>query len=812
MNKIFILVLINFIFSIHHSFAQTHIVGKLLNNEKEAIPFATVALLKAIDSSIVKGTYTDGDGKFEFEKTPIGKYLVKSMVVGMQPTFSQSFDIITNQKELVLEDVIVQKSGVDLKTVDVVAIKPLVEFKNGNITLNVENSTLAAGNSVYDLLKRAPGVSIDNNNNISIQGKKGVKIMIDGRMQQLSPDQLANMLQSMSAEGISSIEIMKNPSVKYDAEGTAGIIQIKTKKAKLIGFNGNVNAGISRGEFWSGNGGFALNYKAEKFAITSNFNAIQRNRLTTVFLNRRIKTTGEDLIFDQKSIETKQNQANDYKLGVDWFVNNKTTLGIVWDGGTGNPNQSGKNITNILGNNTVGFNYLEALSTVKNNWTNNNLNINALHKLDTLGAEMDASFNYTKYQEKGNNGYGNYFYDASNNLVSNLYPNVYKNTIHSDIDMFIGALNFKKPLAKKTTIETGLKYSGVNTNNDFLFERKDTISDNYYNDVNFSNNFLYYEKVAAGYFNYQKEFKKLSMQLGLRGEYTNATGFNKTINSKIIREYFQLFPNISFDYKASEKHAIQFSYNRRINRPDYFQLNPFKYYIDQYTANQGNPFLNPETSHNLTLTHSFMGALYNTLSYSRTENSIMELISQNDVTKETTQISKNINSVNQFAYNLFAYIPVKKIYVAQLDFSAWYQSFEGNVNGVNFNFGKPSFQVSLTNEFILPKDFSVELSGQYTGALQYGIMQLKPQGNVDIGLKKNLFKNKLTLKLNASDMFYTSVTRVASTFDNQNFTFKQYADTRRVRFTITYNFGNTKLKFEQHDKGNEAEKNRLKKN
>jgi hypothetical protein len=812
MNKIFLLVLISFIFNIHRTFAQTYIVGKLLNTEKEAIPFATVALLKSSDSSIVKGTYTDVDGKFEFEKLSIGKYLVKSMVVGMQPTFSQPFDIITAQKELVLEDVIVQKSGVDLKTVDVVAIKPLVEFKNGNITLNVENSTLAAGNSAYDLLKRAPGVTIDNNNNISIQGKKGVKIMIDGRMQQLSPDQLANMLQSMSAEGISTIEIMKNPSVKYDAEGTAGIIQIKTKKAKLIGFNGNVNAGISKGELWSGNGGFALNYKGEKFAITSNFNAIQRNRLTTVLLNRRIKTTSEDLIFDQKSVETKQNQANDYKLGVDWFVNNKTTLGIVWDGGTGNPNQTGKNITNILGNNTVGFNYLEALSTVKNNWNNNNININALHKLDTLGAEIDASFNYTKYQEKGNNGYGNYFYDATNVLVNGLYPNVYKNTIHSDIDMFIGAFNFKKPLAKKTTIETGLKYSGVNTNNDFLFERKDTIGDNYYNDLNYSNNFLYSEKVAAGYFNYQKEFKKLSMQLGLRGEYTNATGFNKTINSKIIREYFQLFPNISFDYKASEKHAIQFSYNRRINRPDYFQLNPFKYYIDQYTANQGNPFLNPETSHNLTLTHSFMGALYNTLSYSRTENSIMELISQNDVTKETTQISKNINSVNQFAYNLFAYIPVKKIYVAQLDFSAWYQSFEGNVNGVNFNFGKPSFQLSLTNEFILPKEFNVEISGQYTGALQYGIMQIKPQGSVDIGIKKSFLKNKFIMKLNASDMFYTNLARVASTFDNQNFTFKQYADTRRVRLTITYNFGNTKLKFNEHNKGNEAEKNRLKKN
>ena len=792
--------------------SQTTIKGTLVTKENEPIPFATVALLKAKDSSIVKGNYTKEDGTFEFEKIPTGNYIIKGMVVGMSNKFSNPIEIIENQKFFLLENLIIEKSGVDLQSVDVVAIKPLVEFKNGNITLNVENSTIAAGNSAYELLKKAPGVSIDNNNNLAIQGKQGVKIMIDGRLQQLSKDQLMNLLQSMPAEGIATIDIMKNPSVKYDAEGTAGIINIKTKKAKLMGFNGNINAGINSGALWGGNGGIALNYKGAKYAITTGFNFVERNRQQNVYINRRISTTSDDLIFDQNMINNQKNKFGDYKLGFDWFASDKTTIGIMLDGGIGAPTNDGINITNIFGNNTVGFNSLNSNSSLKNNFNNNNFNLNATHKLDTLGAEIDASFNYTKYQENGNNSYGNYFYDAMQQPVIGMYPNVYKNTLNTNIDMYIGAVNYKKPLAKKTTIETGLKYSGVGTDNNLLFERKDVLSDSYYNDTKYSNHFLYTEHVGAGYFNLQKEIKKLSMQLGLRAEYTNATGFNKTINTKIIREYLQLFPNINFDYKASENHSIQFSYSRRINRPDYFQLNPFKFYIDQYTSEQGNPFLNPETSHNLNLTHSFKGAIYNTLSYSRTNNAMLELTEQDNATKESIQTTRNINGQYMFAYNLYAYIPIKKFYVAQLDFNMWYQAFEGSVKGVSFNTSSPGIQGSLTNEFILPKDFSIELSLQAQGPMQYGIFALKSQGNVDFGIKKNFFKNKLSIKINASDIFRTQITRANVNFDNQHIIFKQYNDMRRVRLTLTYNFGNTKLQFNQTKKINEAEAGRLKKN
>ena len=792
--------------------AQTRIKGRLINNENEPIPFATVAIMKSLDSTILKGNFTTEDGTFEFEKIQPGNYYVKSMAIGMAKKISPSFEIKDAQTEFVLKDLIVEKSGLNLKSVEIAATKSLIEFKNGNTVINVENSMLAAGNTAYDLLKRAPGVSVDNNDKIAIQGKEGVKIMIDGRMQQLSTDQLANLLQSMSAEGIDKIEIMKNPSVKYDAEGTAGIIQIKTKKAKILGYNGSASVGIVQGALLGGNGGISLNYKAQKYAITSSLNATSRNRQKELNITRKIRTNAEDLIFDQSNSEINKNKSMEYKLGADYYVSNKTTLGVMLDGGAGTPNSNGTNNTFILGNNTVGFDNLASLSDIKNNWNSNNLNLNLTHKTDSLGGQLDASFDYTMYKESGENNYGNYFKDAQNNEVINMFPNIYRNTILSDINMLIGAVNYKKPFGNKVTFETGLKYSDVNTDNSLLFERKENLSDNFYNDVNFSNSFSYKENVGAGYVNFIKEFSKLSMQIGLRAEYTNATGFNKTIQSKINRDYLQLFPNVSFDFKQSESHSFQMSYNRRINRPDYFQLNPFKFYLDQYTASEGNPFLNPETSHNIDFSHTFKGNLNNSISFSRTEDAISQLTVQDDDTKETKQITRNIKASNILSYNLSANVPVKKWFSVQLSLSAWYQNFEGAINGINFNIGKPSMQGNITNAIILPKEFSLEVSGQYTSSLLWGIFEVKPRGSVDIGIKKMLCKNKVSIKLSASDIFRTSLTRVDVHFDNQNINLSQYQDTRRVNLTFKYNFGNAKFRLNNNRSSNNDEKNRLKRN
>jgi iron complex outermembrane recepter protein len=794
--------------SIH---AQTTVKGKILNSEHQPIAFATVVLSKAIDSAVVKGIYSEENGAFQFENIAVGNYFIKSVAVGMGTKSTAAFEIKEGQAELKVEDLVFENSTVDLSAVEVSSIRPMVEFKNGTTTLNVDNTALAAGNSAYDILKKAPGVNIDNNNNIAIQGKKGVKVMIDGRMQQLSNEQLATMLKSMSAEGIDKIEIMSNPSSKYDAEGTSGIIQIKTKKAKLIGFNGNANIAASQGFYLGENGGVSLNYKGEKFSVFSSVNAVNRNRHIETSLNRKIGAAPNELIFDQKNIEIQQSKSVDYKIGADWYVSPKTTLGIVYDGGSGVFKSDSQNKTNLSGNNTLGFTHLVSTSNSPDYWANNNLNLNGLHTLDTNGTTLDFSADYTNYLDKANNQYSNRFYDTTNTEVASMNPNIYNNKTNSNIHILTGALNFTKKLTQKLNLETGAKYSNVQTTNTLLFERKDSLSETFYNDTLFSNQFNYTENVAAVYANFQQEIKHGSIQLGLRGENTNAIGHNVTNGAKVVRNYFQLFPNVSLDYGKTDKHKFQLSYARRINRPDYSQLNPFKFYLDQYTLSEGNPYLNPEKSQNASITHVFKQFLYNTISYQRTTDVMQQYTIQDDVTKETKQVTKNITASNNYAYNLYAYLPIKKWLVSELNLTGWYADYEGNIDGKNYKKGKPSWQVNLSNELILPKHFTVEISGQYTSALLWGVFELKDQGSVDLGIKKTFWDGKASLKVGVSDLFYTEKTRVGVYYENQNFSFNQVNDTRRLRVSFSYNFGKTKFKV-RDTKSNSDEKSRIKKN
>jgi iron complex outermembrane recepter protein len=265
------------------------------------------------------------------------------------------------------------------------------------------------------------------------------------------------------------------------------------------------------------------------------------------------------------------------------------------------------------------------------------------------------------------------------------------------------------------------------------------------------------------------------------------------------------------DYGKSENHKFQLSYSRRINRPDYNQLNPFKFYLDQYTASEGNPFLNPEKSHNASFTYIFKQFLYNTLSYQRTEDVMQQFTVQDDATKETKQVTRNIAASNNYSYNIFAYIPVQKWLTTQINLTGWYMDFEGNIGGVNYKKGKPGWQLNVSNEIILPKNFTAEINGQYTSSLLWGVFQLKDQGSIDLGLKKSFWDNKASLKVGVSDLLYTDITRVNVRFENQDFSFRQLNDTRRVRLTFTYNFGKTKFKVREINR-NDAEKNRIKKN
>ena len=362
--------------------------GRVLDSLKRPVPFATIALLNKSDSAIYKGTITNDKGLYSFENIREGNYYVKITAVGFKDNFSNVNAI--SSENITLPDITVSSLGISLNEVSVMTVRKTIEFKNGNITFNVSNSALAAGNNLLDLLKKTPTVMLDNGI-VSIAGNEGVKIYVDGRQIQLEGEPLLNLLKAINANSVDKIEVMKNPPVQYDANGSAGIINIKLKKSTLIGFNGNINFNTSQGFYNRSDLGLSLNYKAKKFAFFSSLSVDSSLYLEEQFLDRSVTDEGDFNNFNQHKFTKNSGVSLTYKMGMDLYLSNKTILGWQVDGEGGVFNGNGISTNTVTGNNNLGFDILRSTHATPEKSNYNNYNINLEHKLDTSGSAIKFS-------------------------------------------------------------------------------------------------------------------------------------------------------------------------------------------------------------------------------------------------------------------------------------------------------------------------------------------------------------------------------------------------------------------------------------
>ncbi len=715
------------------TFSQT-IRGKIVDSTQTPIPFATIAVLNKTDSSIVKGNIADENGNFIFQQIGAGTYILKVIAVGFNTKFSAPIQIDT-ASSVDLSNITLSTQGKNLKEISVSAIKRTIEFKNGNIIVNVEDSPLAKGNTVYDLLTKLPGVSIDNNV-ILLNGKSGVVVMLDGRVQQLTNVQLINMLKSINAELVEKIELMKNPPVKYDASGTSGMINIKTKKTKLLGFSGSVYTSASQGFYARSISGMSLNYKSDKVTLFSNVDYSYSYFQTKETFNK--KFTSDTALTEFTTINTVKDLDKElnYKIGADWYVNKKNILGFKIDGGPGSYTSNNSGTNAISHYNNSGFDHLDALVHTPDKWNLNNYNINAEHHFDTTGTVLNFTSDYTRLSEEYSSTIQNIFLDANN--AEALPPAFYRNDNITASDIIASKLDFTKVIDTKTSFEMGAKASFINTSNKYLFERKDNATGNYYKDTALTNNYTYVEQTYAAYFNFIKSFKKVNMQLGLRAENTNFMGRNTIKTFELKRSYYNLFPNISIEYALSEKHNFQLNLNRRIDRPQYNDLNPFRGYRDQYSYSEGNPFLQPHYSNTIDLTHSYKQLITNTLTYTRIDHVIVDYTKQNDTTKVTTETKKNMKYNNYYAYSFFIRHSLKPWWDVSANGLLSYIEFTGDVSGVPFKTASAYYTLSLTNTLIAPKNTKIEIIAFYNGVQNVGLTQIQPRWMLSFAIKKSL--------------------------------------------------------------------------
>jgi len=783
------------------------ISGALLDENGKPMDYATVSLLKAQDSTVVKGTLSNETGAYVFDHVNAGTYIIKASVVGYNKAITKAFTITGNALNVTVPALRMQPGSQSLNTVNVVASKPLIEHKIDRTVMNVENSVLAAGNSAMDILERAPGVSVDKDDNISLKGKQGVTVMINDKLTYLTSAQLATLLRSTDGTTIQSIEIITNPSAKYDAAGNSGIINIKLKKNRQVGTNGSLTAGAGYGAYGKDNENLTMNHKEGKLNIFGSFSHNDNKRIQDIGIKRIIPDTagGAPTYFRQNSPLISDNHNNSYRFGADYDMSSKNTLGFVISGYFNGEQDNIDDRTYIGRSFDQVDSSLRTVSGFHQTYNDIAFNLNDTYKIDTAGQQLSADLDYSKFR---NNSVAQYVTDFYLPDGSFQHPEGFLgNHTPSNIDIRTGKVDYTKPITKSLKFESGLKFSDVKTDNNLT--EKFAAGDSYVS----TNHFVYDEKIDAGYVNLNKDYKNFSVQAGLRAEYTSSTanGDSANVVQIIPRHYLDLFPSLFINHTINDKNEINFSYSRRIDRPQYDNLNPFVFHLDPYTYQKGNPYLKPQYTNNFELNYTYNKNITLTLGYSKTTDVITELPGTDPATKVSFVTQQNLQVQNAYNANLYAPYTITKWWEGNVNATAFYLGFKSNgLEGGNLDRGQFAYNIRTTETFTPFKGYKAELTGNYQSELTYGLFDVKPRYSIDAGVSHSFANKKANIKLSVADIFNTLRNDVTTNYQNTNLDITQKRESRITRLTFTWNFGNNKIKARQHQSGDDEEKNRVK--
>jgi hypothetical protein len=785
------------------SFAQPQrtVAGTLLDEEDVAMPFANVLLMKVVDSTLAKASVTNIDGAYLIENITDSQYFIKASMVGYEDFTSPPFTVNKANAIVKFQPVKLQLSSTELKEVVVSVKRPFIEQQVDRTVLNVENSIVGSGSTALEVLEKAPGIVIDRQSDqIKLKNKTGVLIMIDGKRSYLSNDQLTQMLRNMSSDQISSIEIITNPSSKYDAAGTSGIINIKLKKNQAFGTNGSFSASAGQafipnsfGDLSRGSVNLNLNNRSEKFNVYGNVGVNRNTNYNDNNLYRIVNFGTTESTFDQLSQRNTVGYYYSGKFGVDYFASKKTTIGIMFDGGYWDGNLIGLNRTKIneIRSDVNSPSSLVLNSALATNNQNVSVNFNVKHEFNDKGKELTFDADYSGFHNDGFQTFNTDYFGANNQLTSNVLQ---RNTTPTYVNIYAAKVDFTLPLENKIKLETGLKTGFVKTDNDFLFEER--IDQNWTVDKGKTNTFVYDELVNAAYINVGKQWEKWSVQAGLRAEHTYSKGNSVTLNKIVERNYLSLFPTFFLNQNISKDHSMRYSYSRRIDRPNYSQLNPFLFFLDPFTFEEGNPFLQPQFTDNLELTYTYKGSMSVSLGYSNTNDYINQVIQQDDATRTTKATQLNLDKFQNYSANISLPIPVTKWWMMINQVSLYYNRFEDdNLSGGQLNISQFAYNFYTSSTFTLPKDWTAEVNIWYNSPNIYGIIQVqKPQYAVNAGLSKSFWEKKGRLKFNVSDIFLTSFFNGKVDYQNIDMDIQSRWTSRKASVTFSYNFGNQNVK------------------
>ena len=792
------------------SFAQQiagRIVGTVTAESQKTIEAATITLLNYKDSSVVKMGVSDQSGTFELENIAEGKYLVHVSAVGYQTNYTPA-EITAGTFNVILKTIQLKPEAQSMAGVVVTAKRPPIEVKAGKTVVNVDASPTNTGLNVLEILEKSPGVAVDNEDNISLKGKSGVLILIDGKQTYLSGAQLASFLKSIQANSLDQIEIMTNPPAKYDASGNAGVINIKTKKGTVKGMNGNISLTYNQGFYPKMFAGANFNYRNQKINIFGSYDGGQWEGLGLLNIDRRFyKSSLFNGSSDQSTSRHNKSNWNNLKLGLDYNFTKKDVAGIVVRGSI-NPWknwQSGySNLRDAEGNVNTTF-LSEAYNA--NRQRNINTNFNYKHTFDSTGREISVDLDNGYYKNTGTNFLTTNILDPDSRQIGNTI--LLEGNLPSVIKINTAKVDYVHPLSKTMKLEAGIKTSFVNTDNNVLYQR-DTGS-GWTIDIQRTNHFIYKENVNAAYAILTTTVKKWEFTGGLRVENTIAKGSQELNDSSFKRSYTNLFPNAGAVYNISEKNQLSAAYSRRIRRPDYEDLNPFTFFLDSLTYGQGNPYLQPEFSNRIELAHTYNRFLTTTISYTETNSIITEILKQFTEKRTTFQTKENFSQMRQFGLSVSANRQLVKWWNVNIYAGVFNNNYQGLYNDGSKNtpvdITVTSFSSNLSNSFTFAGTWAAEISGWFNSNPSEGLIIARPMGAMNLGMSKQLFKKKATIKFGVRDVLRTSNFSGYSRYADVdlNVSNDRRRDNRVYNISFSYKFGKNNIAPERRRSGGASE-------
>ncbi|RSK43840.1 TonB-dependent receptor [Hymenobacter rigui] len=765
------------------------------------LEFATVTLHQATDSAVIKTEFSDQAGHFTLAVPTEGRYLVSVNQLGYGRYWHGP--VVVGSQPCAALECQLKPIATQLQNVTVTGQRPLFERLPDRTVVNVEGSVLSAGNTSLDVLARAPGVTLDANDNLGLRGRQGLLVVLDGKRVPLTGSELAAMLRALPAEQVATMELITNPPAKYDAQGGAGVIVINLKKDQRLGFNGSTNAAYGRGRYGKFTSGLTLNYRRKNLNLFGSYAYADRQTWQQLTIDRMYLQDGQPARFlEQTNIPRGHLQSHTWRAGADVTLSSRTSLGLAVSGLESQLPSIGPNESRLydaqhqLTDVVLAQNQRNLLTPN----TTANVLLRHLFQKDSLGTPeltMDADA-------------GRYRLTRTLDLASAsaLRPGALPNRLLGDqqgtLTLLSAKTDYLRNLRHGLRLETGLKVSRVTSRNDVLFEREQN-GGSRQPDTNLSNQFRYEETIRAGYFTLSRSGPRLSISAGLRAEQTNTLGQQAVGNQEFSRRYFQLFPSLSLQRPISEVHQLAFSLSRRLDRPTYNQLNPFRSYVDPTSYRVGNPGLWPQISTQAEVSHTYRHQTTTALRYTYTRRPILSvyLLDPDGLIAAT-----DVNLASQDYWGLTVSSPFTptawwKLYAnAEL----FYIRFRGRLQGSPLPPSQPGAILSLNSTFILSKGWSAELSGSYNSLERYGYQLVRSYGQLGMGVQKTL--GRATLKLNAADALYTLPLRATSRYQPLSESFRSAQDSRVVTASVTYRFGNDKVTAARRRTGSAEEEKR----